>query len=93
MGAHSKTAKEMLYLEIGVMPLRFIIMSRRMSYLHHILSRNKNEQIYKFYKAQERNPIKDDWVLTANSDRNTLNISNERILNLKKKKFKAIGRK
>ena len=50
-GAHSKTPKEFLYLETGSIPLRFTVSSRRMSYLHHLLTRNQNELIHKFFKA------------------------------------------
>ena len=83
LGAHSKTAKEFLYLETGAIPLRFIIMSRRMSYLHHIVTRNEHELIYKFFKAQERRSIKDDWVTKIDEDKKQLDLkmSNEEISN------------
>ena len=41
LNAHSKTPKEMLCLETGAIPIRFVIQNRRLSYLHHILTRNK----------------------------------------------------
>ena len=70
-------------------------MSRKMSYLHHLLTRNENELILKMYKAQERCPIKDDWVLTANEDRTKLNLNmtNDEISIVKKIQFKKIIRK
>ena len=39
LGAHSKTPKECLYLETGTILIRYVVKSRRMMYLHHILSR------------------------------------------------------
>ena len=90
LGAHSKTAKEMLYLETGTTPLRFSIQKRRMSYLHHILTRNENELIKRVFNAQERKPIKDDWINTINSDKESLGVKydNNDIKNMKINKFK-----
>ena len=87
--AHSKTPKEMLFLETGVIPLDFILRSRRLSYLHHILTRNPDELIYRVFKAQERIPIKDDWIYTVRSDMNylNLNMTNDEISKLNKRKF------
>ena len=34
---HSKTPLEFLYLEAGAIPIRFIISSRRLNYLHTLL--------------------------------------------------------
>ena len=95
MDAHSKTAREFLYLETGTIPLRFLVMSRRLSYLHHLLTRNENELIHKFFKAQERCPIKDDWVTQIKEDREylKLDMTNEEIASTKKSQFKKIIRK
>ena len=65
LAAHSKTAIEALYLELGCIPLRFLIISRRIMYFHHILlSRPKNSLIRQIFNAQEMYPVKNDWVLT-----------------------------
>ena len=66
--AHCKTPKEMLYLETGAIPIRFVIQNRRLSYLHHILTPNKNELISKVYYAQKRRPVRDDWSETVKND-------------------------
>ena len=50
--AHSKTPKEALYLETGAKPIRFIVKSRRLGYLHHLLTRNESELISKVFYAQ-----------------------------------------
>ena len=42
---HSKCALEILFLENGIVPLRFLIQQSRISYLHHILTRNEKELI------------------------------------------------
>ena len=45
LSAHSKTPLELLYLETGNVPIRFILKSRRLSFLHYL--RNKTN----FYKV------------------------------------------
>ena len=35
--AHSKTPNESLYLELGILPLKYIIKSCRIMYLHYII--------------------------------------------------------
>ena len=41
--AHEKTPLEFLFLETAAIPIDYIIASRRMSFLHEILSRSNNE--------------------------------------------------
>ena len=65
--AHSKTPIEALYQETGSIPLRFIIKNRRLNYLYHILSRDKNELISKVLLSQEQNPIKKRFYVNSES--------------------------
>ena len=51
---HSKCSKVFYYLEFGVINLRHIIMSRRLMFHHHILTREDNETIKKVYGKQKR---------------------------------------
>ena len=48
------TPKEMLYLELGVLPLRYIIKMRRLNFHQFILKEDNNSLIYSFLKG--------DWV-------------------------------
>ena len=59
--APSSTPKVSLYLEMGCLPIRFIIKTRRLMFLHYILNQNENSLIYRFFKAQKQNPVKGDW--------------------------------
>ena len=70
----SCTPKEMLYLEMGVLPIRFIIMSRRINYLHYILNQPKESLLFRVFKAQLDNPVKNDWIETVKQDFETLNM-------------------
>ena len=77
----------MLYLETGAIPIKFIIKQRRLSYLHHILTRKDNELIKKVYMAQKRKSVNNDWVLTVKKDidKIKLNLSDEEIAKFKKR--------
>ena len=66
--------KEMLFLETGSWPLRFIVMSRRLMFLHYILNEDKESLVYKFLQAQIQNPVKNDWILTVQENFEELSI-------------------
>ena len=68
--------REMLYLEMGATPIRYIIMSSRLMFYHYILRQPADSLILKFYKTQYANPIKNDWCLTVQSNLETLKINN-----------------
>ena len=73
--AHSKTAKEFLYLETGTIPLRWIVAQRRIHYLKHILSREDTELLNKVYLAQQENPTHGDLVKLVTNDLEVLGVT------------------
>ena len=95
LNAHSKTPKEMLYLETGAIPIRFVIQNRRLSYLHHILTRNKNELISKVNYAQKRRPVRDDWSETVKNDivETGLKLNEDDIRQMKRDNFTKVLKK
>ena len=64
--AQGKTPLEFLHLETGTVPIRFVMASRRINYLHNILTKNENELILKVYQAQKRRNSKGDWCNLVN---------------------------
>ena len=46
------TPKEILYLEMGCIPFREIIMGRRLRFLYYILNQKENSMIHRFLKSQ-----------------------------------------
>ena len=70
----SKAPRESLYLESGAIPIRYVIKSRRLNYLHHIMTRSDNELISRVYNAQKLKPIKDDWYLTVQKDKDDIQL-------------------
>ena len=71
--AHSKTPLEFLYLEAGVIPIRFIIASRRLIYHQVILKRENQELIKKMYVEQAKNPTKGDFIELIKDDFKMIN--------------------
>ena len=71
----STTPKEMLYLELNCMPIRYILMKRRLNFLYYILAQKKTSLMYTFFQAQLKDSSKGDWCLTVQEDLNTLKIS------------------
>ena len=60
--AHSKTPVEFLYLETAAQPLKNVISSRRIMYLHNILNRNSDELVRRIFEAQRNNPTPGDFI-------------------------------
>jgi hypothetical protein len=60
LAAHSKTPIEALYLELGCLPIKYVIIMRRIMFLFYLLSRPDNELISQFFKAQSFKPTKND---------------------------------
>ena len=52
--AHSKTPIECLYLDLGVIPLRFHLMSRRIMHLHTIIQREDDEITKRVISVQKK---------------------------------------
>ena len=71
----SSTPKEMLYLELGATPLRYILMARRLMFHHYILNEDNESLVNRFFKLQSRKPVKNDWCLTVEQNLETLNIT------------------
>ena len=61
LNAHSKTASEAFFLELGRYPLKYVLSKRRLMYLWHVLHRDTDELIRKIYETQKCNHYKGDW--------------------------------
>ena len=83
VGGHAKTPLEFLYLEAGAIPIRYIILCRRMIYHQTILNRPDEELTMRVYNAQKESPtdgdfyrlVKADWEMVGeNLDESRYNI-------------------
>ena len=92
---HSKTSKIFLYLELGIVPLRFLIMSRRILFLWWIMQEPEESIIYQVLKIQRERPVKGDWCTMVQKDIEILdiNLTFEEIKNVTKQELKNFLRK
>ena len=72
--AHSKTPLELFYLETGSIPIRYILMSRRLNFLWYLIHQKEESLLSNFFLAQCEDPIKGDWVSQVKEDMKVLNI-------------------
>ena len=88
----SSTPTALLYLELGITPLRYVIQARRIMFLHYILTRKEDDLLNKFLKAQLREPTKNDWGSQVKEDLEELGIEEnfEHFKKLSKKKMSTI---
>ena len=77
MNVPFSTPTALLYLELGIIPLRHIIQAKRIMFLRYIMTRQENDLLNKFLKAQIREPTKNDWCLTVKKDLETFDFDND----------------
>ena len=75
--AHSKTPIEAIYLELGVIPLRYHLIRRRILYLHDIMNRNADELTTMVVEAQKVKSYKGDFYPQVMEDMIELGITND----------------
>ena len=92
--ARFSTPTEALYLELGIVPLKYILQGRRLMFLHYLMNLDEDEMLYKFFSAQRNNPGRNDWIQTILQDINDLqlNMSIDEIKLCPRSKFKIIVR-
>ena len=85
----------MKYLDLGVAPLRFEIMKRKLSFLQYILQQNKDTMLHQVFKATCDNPLKNDFVMTCKKYLEVLeiNLTFEEIQLMSKFSFSQILKK
>ena len=88
----SLVPRDLIYLELGILRIRDIIITRRLMFLHHIMKQEKESLIYRFFIAQARSPTQNDWVSQVLKDLEDIELEIEfkDICSLSKDKFKEI---
>ena len=86
------TPIESYYLETSTVPVKYILMGRRLMYLWTILQKSEKELVRKVYNTQKLFPVKNDWVIQIQDDliQCKIDMSDEEISKMKKSKFKKI---
>ena len=92
LSAHPKIPVEALYLETKSIPIRFVVASRRILYLHTILQKSESEMVKRVYEAQKEDPSPGDFIELVRQDCEAikLGLSDQEISSVTKHKFKNI---
>ena len=72
--SEANSSNAMKYIELGLYPIRFELMKRKVLFLQYILKQEKSSTVYQVMKASWENPIKNDFVKTCEEYMNTLDI-------------------
>ena len=91
--AHSKTPIEAIYLELGVIPLRFHLMKKRIMYYHDILNREEKEITKQVVLEQKKWCGKGDFYAQVMRDIDSISITNEEMDESKEKVDVVVERK
>ena len=70
-----KTSNTLKYLELGAIPIRFLIMKRKLLFLQYILKQDKKSMMYNILKAIQDEPRKNDFVTTCKKYIETLKMN------------------
>ena len=92
LDCEANTSNALKYLELGIVPIRFEIMKRKLAFLQYILKQEKSAMIFQVLKATHENSVKNDFVQTCMKYLKTLDISLnfEEIQKLSDRKFKML---
>ena len=74
LAAPRTTPRVMLYLSTGCWPIRFIMISRRLMYLHYILQQPNDTMLRQFFDAQHLDSKPGDWCLNIQSELKSLGL-------------------
>ena len=82
--------REGMYIECGKMPVRFIVIMRRLMYFWHILHKDESELLSRFLSAQQLSASQTDWIqqVRKNMSDIKLYLSDAQITNMSKEAFK-----
>ena len=95
VNGHAKMGIPGIYLELGQEPLRFVLATRRIMYLHTLMNRDETEVTKQTYLAQKADPLKGDFCLLVEADKKLLNIdkTDEELKDMKKGPLKLMLKK
>ena len=89
-GVPSTCSYEAVYMETGLLPVRFILQGRRLMYYWTLLNKSDDELVKKFFNVQKEHSVNDDWIEQIKDDITSLgiNLNEQEVKVMKKTKFK-----
>ena len=93
LSTNDSTSHAIMYLELGWIPIIFLLKERRLLYLHYVLNESAESMIFQFMQAQLAEPLRGDWAVTIREDIKDLKLdkySFDEIRAMSKIQFKTI---
>ena len=63
-----------MMLELGVVPIRFVLMKKQMQFLHYVLNERDESMIKMLFKTLKEDSRKGDFIYQTNIDKLALDI-------------------
>ena len=88
----STTPIEAFYLETNTLPLRFVIIARRLMFYWTIIQKPASELVHQVFQAQKLSPVRNDWCNKIEEDLKycSIDLSESEIRSMSKIKFKSL---
>ena len=88
----SSVPRDLIYLELGLLRVKDIIITSRIMFLHHIMKQEKEALLYHFLIAQVKAPSHNNWVsnILKDLEKNYFQIEFEEVESISKDKFKEM---
>ena len=74
LDSEANSSNTFKYLELGIAPLRFEIMKRKILFLQYILKQDKSSMVYQVFQSTCENPVKNDLVRNCEKYLNSLDL-------------------
>ena len=90
LNAPSSTSNSFVFLELGVLPIRYEIHQRQLTFLHHIVNLNEDDPVYCLYENMKRLPGERNWFNDVVHSANTygIDIDESMLKSISKETFK-----
>ena len=87
-----KSPRSLILLELGLVPVEYLLKQKRINFLHHLLTDEDESLSKKVFLKQVEKPLRGDFVMFVNKDLAELEITMtyDEIKNVPKNKFKEL---
>ena len=88
--APSSISKSFIFLELGVLPIRYEIHQRQITFLHHIINLDSNDPVHALYQQMKSFPGESNWLNDVHrlAALYSIEVDEEKIKSITKETFK-----
>ena len=91
VNAPSSISSSFIYLELGVLPIKYEIQKRQLTFLHHIVNLNDDDPVRMIYENMKRLPYEPNWLndILKSCTEYSINIDEQELRSISKETFKS----